>query len=89
MSPTVMGEMLPSKTSCISVSMSLVLRSEAELIFGFEYATTVTLLVMEAVYPLESVTVSVMSRVPDVPISPRVRAAPVVLDFVTPLHTAE
>lgn len=84
-----MGEMLPLNTSCISVSMSLVRRRDTELTLGFEYGTTVTLWVTEAVYPRESVTVKVMSRVPEVPMVPRERAAPVVLDFVTPLHTAE
>ena len=84
-----MGEILPLKTSCISVSMSLVRRRETELTLGFEYGSTVTLWVTEAVYPRESVTVKVMSRVPEVSMVPRERAAPVVLDFVTPLHTAE
>ena len=52
-----MGEMLPLNTSCISVSMSLVRRRDTELTLGFEYGTTVTLWVTEAVYPRESVTV--------------------------------
>ena len=44
-----MAEMLPLKTSCISVSISFVRRRDTEFTLGLEYGTTVTLFVTEAV----------------------------------------
>ena len=83
-----MAEMVPLKMSCISASISFVLRSVRELIFGFAYATTVMFCVTLAVHPRLSVTVSTTATVPLFETTPTVSGSPVVLETETPLQVA-
>ena len=68
--------------------MSLVRRSVTEDTFGLEYGMTVMVFETLAVYPRESVTVSVTVTLPDLAIFPTVIAAPVELDADQPLQEA-